>query len=132
MKKRRFPFIRSVTPRVPKRVLGGWLKKCRNLKFQMGITGAPFGRTELLVPPLEPQERDLARGKGPRVPGGWGVGKNLKNVTCLGHFVFELLKNGTILEIGQICSDWAHIDSEQIPASSFRLPGGGWANFSKT
>ena len=29
-------------PRVPKRVLGGWLKKCWNLKFQMGITGAPF------------------------------------------------------------------------------------------
>ena len=47
----------------------------------MGITGAPFGRTELLVPPLEPQERDLARGKGPRGPGGWGVGKKLKNVS---------------------------------------------------
>ena len=51
----------------------------------MGITGAPFGRTELLVPPLEPQERDLARGKGPRVPGGWGVGKKLENVLFLGH-----------------------------------------------
>ena len=76
----RFPFLRPVNPRVPKRVLGGWLKKCRNLKFQMGITGAPFGRTELLVPPLEPQERDLARGKGPRGPGGWGFGKKLENV----------------------------------------------------
>ena len=42
MEKRRFPFLRAVNPRVPKRVLGGWLKKCRNLKFQMGITGAPF------------------------------------------------------------------------------------------
>ena len=55
------------------------------LKFQMGITGAPFGRTELLVPPPEPQERALARGKGPRGPGGWGDGKKLKNVSCLGH-----------------------------------------------
>ena len=27
-------------------------------------------------------------------------------------------------EIGQIRSDWAHIDSPWIPASSFRLPGG--------
>ena len=40
----------------------------------MGITGAPFGRTELLVPPLEPQERDLARGKGPSMPEGWSAG----------------------------------------------------------
>ena len=44
--------------------------KCQILKFQMGITGMPFGRTEVLVPPLEPQERDLAQGKGPRGPGG--------------------------------------------------------------
>ena len=51
----------------------------------MGITGAPFGRTELLVAPLEPQERDLARGKGPKGPGGGGVGKKLKNDTFLGH-----------------------------------------------
>ena len=56
------------------------------LKFQMGIAGVPFGRTEVLVPPMEPQERDLARGKGPRRPGGWGFGKKLKNVQCLGHF----------------------------------------------
>ena len=28
----------------------------------------PFGRTEVLVPPLEPQERDLAQGKG---QGAW-------------------------------------------------------------
>ena len=52
----------------------------------MGITGVPFGRTEVLVPPLEPQERDLARGKGPRGPGGWGFGKKLKNVSFLGPF----------------------------------------------
>ena len=90
MKKRRFPFLRPVIPRVPKRVFLDWSKKRQNLKFQMGITGAPFGRTELLVPSLEPQERDLARGKGPRVPGGWGVGKQLKNVALLGHFVFVI------------------------------------------
>ena len=58
----------------------------------MGITGAPFGRTELLVPPLEPQERDLARGKGPRGPGGWGVGKKLENVSFLSH-CFDLFAN---------------------------------------
>ena len=63
---------------------GGWLKKCRNLKFQMGITGAPFGRTELLVPPTESPGRALARGQGFRVPGGWGVGKKLKNVSLFG------------------------------------------------
>ena len=34
----------------------------------MGIIGVPFGRTEVLVPPLEPQEGDLAQGKGPRGP----------------------------------------------------------------
>ena len=34
-------------------------------------------------------------------------------------------------EIGQICSDWAHIDSGRIPASSFRLPGGFWPIFPK-
>ena len=45
----------------------------------MGITGVPFGRTEVLVPPLEPQERDLALGKGPRGSGGWGFGKQLKH-----------------------------------------------------
>ena len=49
---------------------GGGGKKCRNLKFQIGITGAPFGRTELLVPPPESPGRALARGKSPRVPGG--------------------------------------------------------------
>ena len=35
----------------------------------MGITGVLVGRTEVLETPLEPQERDLARGKGPRGPG---------------------------------------------------------------
>ena len=57
----------------------------------MGITGAPFGRTELLVPPLEPQERDLARGKGPMGPGGWGFGKKLKTVDLFGP-CFLLMK----------------------------------------
>ena len=80
MKKRRFPFLRPVNPRVPKRVFLDWSKKRQILKFQMGITGAPFGRTELLVPPPESPGRALARGKGPRGPGGWGVGKKLENV----------------------------------------------------
>ena len=39
-------------------------------KYKMGITGVPFGRTEVLVPPPEPHERALARGKGPRGHGG--------------------------------------------------------------
>ena len=78
----------------------------------MGITGAPFGRTELLVPPLEPQERDLARGKGPRVPGGWGVGEQLKIDSFLGHFFLNFWEGmKKFHEIGQIWSDWAHIDS---------------------
>ena len=108
----------------------------------MGITGAPFGRTELLVPPLEPQERDLARGKDLRGPGGWGVGKKLKNVAFLGHFFLNFFaffhffanfqkKMKKIDEIGQICSDWAHVEPERFPASSFRLPGAFWPIFPK-
>ena len=78
----------------------------------MGITGAPFGRTELLIPPPESRGRALARGKGFRVPGGWGVGKKLKNVSFLGHFFLNFSKKMKKLnEIGQIRSDWAHIDS---------------------
>ena len=78
MKKGRVLFLRQVIPRVPKRVFLGWSKKRQQLKFQMGITGVPFGRTELLVPPLEPQERD---------PGGWGVGKKLETVALFCNFV---------------------------------------------
>ena len=55
----------------------------------MGTAGVPFGRTELLVPPLEPQERDLAQGKGPREPGGYGFGKKMKNVTCWDHLLLN-------------------------------------------
>ena len=79
-------------PRVPKRVLGGWLKKCRNLKFQMGITGAPFGPIGMKICPTTPPSRAFARGKGFRVPGGWGVGKKLKNVSFLGHFFLNFLQ----------------------------------------
>ena len=78
--------LRPVIPRVPKRVFLGWLNKCRNSKFPIDRTGAPFGRTELVVPPLEPQERALARGNGPRGPGGWGVGKKCKNVSFSVYF----------------------------------------------
>ena len=49
-------------------------------KFQMGITGVPFGRTEVLVPPPEPHERALARGKGPRGPGINRFKEKCKNV----------------------------------------------------
>ena len=69
---------------MPKRVFVGMVKKKQNFKFQMGITGAPFGRTELLVPPPEPQERALSRGKGPRGPGGWGFGKKMQQCFIFG------------------------------------------------
>ena len=80
-----FPILPMVMSTKAKEVGNEVYEKRQNLKFQMGITGAPFGRTGLLIPPLESQERALARGEGPRVPGGWGVGKKLKNVSCLGH-----------------------------------------------
>ena len=54
----------------------------------MGITGAPFGRTELLVPPPEPPERALARGKGPRGLGRW---EQVEKCFIMGSFC-ELLK----------------------------------------
>ena len=44
----------------------------------MGIAGVPFGRTEVLVPPLELHERALARGKGPKGLGIRGLGTNGK------------------------------------------------------
>ena len=106
MKKRRFPFVRSVNPRVPKRVLGGWLKKCRNLKFQMGMNEAPFGPIGMKICPTTPPSRAFARGKGFRVPGGWGVGKKLKNVSFLGHFFLNFWRGMKKFdEIGQIRSD---------------------------
>ena len=67
----------------------------------MCTTGAPFGRTELLVPPLEPQERDLARGKGFRVPGGWAVGKKLKIEPFLGHFFLKFWRG--MKKFDEIC-----------------------------
>ena len=73
-------------PRVPKRVLGGWLKKCRNLKFQMGMNEAPFCPIWMKISRATPPSRAFARGKGFRVPGGWGVGNKVKNVSFLGHF----------------------------------------------
>ena len=44
-------------------------EKRQILKFQMGITGVPFGRTELVVPPLETQERKSCSGEGSQ--GAW-------------------------------------------------------------
>ena len=88
MKKRRFPFLRPVIPRVPKRVFG-MVKQMSFFEISNGRR-APFGRTELLVPPPEPQERVLARG---RVPGGWGVGKNCTSVAFFGNLFLTIFKN---------------------------------------
>ena len=53
----------------------------------MGITGAPFGPIGMKICPTTPPSRAFARGKGFRVPGGWGVGKKLENVSFWGHFL---------------------------------------------
>ena len=58
----------------------------------MGITGAPFGRTELLVPPPDPQARALVRGQGPRGPGGWGFGKKCKHASFVVMCLFDKFK----------------------------------------
>ena len=44
--------------------------------FQMGITGVPFGFTELLVPPTKPHEGDVSHLKGPRGLGAVVIGTN--------------------------------------------------------
>ena len=107
-------------------------EKRQVLKFQMGITGAPFGRTELLVPPPESPGRALARGKGPRVPGGWGVGKKLKNVSFLGHFFLNFWEGMKKFdEIGQIRSDWAHIENPDSGHRVLDSPGGFGQFFQK-
>ena len=56
----------------------------------MGATGVPFGRTEVLVPPPEPHERALARGKGPQGPGIMGFRKNGKWYIFVMYRVFHL------------------------------------------
>ena len=65
----------------------------------MGITGVPFGRTEVLVPPKQPHERALAQGKAPRGPGIINsFGKQCKQVFFLSfHFLnwFNLLGLGS-------------------------------------
>ena len=86
MKKRRFPFLRPVNPRVPKRVFLGWSKKRESSTFQMGITGAPFGPIGMKICPTTPAWWALARKEGPGVPGGWGVAKQLENVRLFGHY----------------------------------------------
>ena len=75
-------------------------------KFQMGITGAPFGPIGMKICRTAPPSRAFARGKGFRVPGGWGVGKKLKNVSFSGHFFLNFWRGMKKFdEIGQICSD---------------------------
>ena len=49
----------------------------------MGITGVPFGRTEVLAPPPEPHERALARKKGPKGLGFRGFRNKYENVTLI-------------------------------------------------
>ena len=68
------------------------MRKTSNLKFQMGITGVPFGRTEVLVPPPEPHERALARGKGPKGPGIRGFRKTCEHVIFFAMFLILVLK----------------------------------------
>ena len=52
----------------------------------MGMNEAPFGPIGMKICRATPPSRAFARGKGFRVPGGWGVGKKLKNVSFSGHF----------------------------------------------
>ena len=63
----RFPFLQLVIPRMQSRVCVGEAKQTSHLKFHMGITGVPSGRTEVFVPPNKTREGALSRG---RVPGG--------------------------------------------------------------
>ena len=58
----------------------------------MGMNEAPFGPIGMKICPTTPPSRAFARGKGFRVPGGWGVGKKLKNVSFLGHFFLNFFK----------------------------------------
>ena len=51
----------------------------------MGRTGKPLGRTEALIPPLEPRERDLAQGKGPGEP---GINRFRKKWKCVRFYIF--------------------------------------------
>ena len=52
----------------------------------MGMTGAPVGRTEVLVPPSEPHERALAREKNPMGPGTKRVSEQWKKCFYLTFF----------------------------------------------
>ena len=54
----------------------------------MGMNEAPFGPIGMKICRATPPSRALARGKGFRVPGGWGVGKKLKIDSLLGHSFF--------------------------------------------
>ena len=66
--------------------------------------------------------------------GAWGLGRweKVENCFMFGPLFLKFSKKMKKLnEIGQICSDWADIDPERFPASSFRLLGGGLANCSK-
>ena len=64
---------------------GGVVEKTSKIETANGHEWGAIWSYRAVNPPLEPQERALAQGKGPGVPGGWGVGKKLKNVSFLGH-----------------------------------------------
>ena len=64
----------------------------------MDMNEAPFGSIGMKICPTTPQSRAFARGKGFRVPGGWGVGKKLKNVSFLGHFFLNFSKKDEQVE----------------------------------
>ena len=86
MEKRRFPFLRTVNPRVPKRVLGGVVETMSKFEISNGHNWGAIWSYRAVNPSPESPGRALARGKDFRVPGGWGVGNKLKNVSFLGHF----------------------------------------------
>ena len=58
---------------------GGAVEKVSKFETKNGHEWGAIWSYRAVNPPPESPGRDLARGKGPRVPGGWGVGKKLKN-----------------------------------------------------
>ena len=60
-------------------VIVDWTKFTKNRCLWTGINMVKFHRTEVLVPPFEPEFWDLSFGKGPRLPGSHPYSKYSKN-----------------------------------------------------
>ena len=98
----------------------------------MGMNEAPFGPIGMKICPTTPPSRAFARGKGFRVPGGWGAGKKLKNVSFSGNFFLNFWKGMKKFdEIGQIWSDWADIENPDSGHRVLDSPGGFGQFFQK-